>query len=92
MGLKDLSVEKIQKMQELLEILEIFGITEEDLRALHSFINNKDIHARTYEPESKAEEVNEKDVSKKPTYQDYINMFTGDTEEFYPDGRSRNNN
>lgn len=89
MGLVDLSAEELKDLQKMLKLLSVFGITEENLRELSSILNNKEntlTHARE-EKDKEIVEKNEKNMVGKHTFEEYVSMFTGDIEEFYPDGK-----
>lgn len=81
MGLK--SYKKWKLKQTFLEFLAEYGITEDDLRALK----------KQKEHEEFVEVPNYNDIYKeKHTPEEYIEMFAKEgMEEFYPNGRGRNN-
>lgn len=88
MGLKDYKTYK--KRQELLELLSSFGITEEDLKYLHSalkIVKEGNINKPVEITDEQKKKIKDK-LDKTLTPEQMIQAFAGETEEFYPNGRS----
>lgn len=88
MGLKDYKTYK--KRQELLELLSSFGITEEDLKYLPSalkIVKEGNINKPVEITDEQKKKIKDK-LDKTLTPEQMIQAFAGETEEFYPNGRS----
>ena len=88
MGLKDYRAWK--KKQELLQML---GLTEEQLAFLPKaieLVKQMTEEQPAEEPAAAGTMRTAPAVNEKVTPEQYVEMFKGDIEEFYPDGRNRN--
>jgi hypothetical protein len=96
MGLKGYKAYK--RNRELLELLASYGVCESDLRYLHEALSlvkalksradEKPIEAKASPSKEQQKEIKERqDRFVKP--EDIVQMFAGDAEEFYPNGRKQ---
>jgi hypothetical protein len=77
MGLKD--YKKYRKKQEYLEFLAEYGITEQDLKELKTFLS--------YKRNAKIEKTNQnQDEKPYPTAGELVSIFAQETEELFPNG------
>lgn len=93
MGLKDLSRKELKKVQEMLKFFDIFGISEEDLRLIPQIkvlLENKKEADKPISPSPKESKAIEEAAVLHGKPEDVIKLFTGETKEFYPDGRKPN--
>lgn len=99
MGLKNKQMKKLELRLELLEFLKEYGIEPNDLHYLHEALeyvkkekeSNKIQNGSNLAP-SDDEKKKIKENNEKMTPEQYVNMFMGESEEFYPYGKPKKNN
>lgn len=100
MGLRNKEMKKLEMRLEFLEFLKEYGIEPNDLHYLHealeyvkkirendSLTNNISNNAPNDDMKKKIKEQQEK-----LTPEEFINMFAGESEEFYPYGKPKEKN
>ena len=85
MGLKDYRAWKRKK-----EMLDFLGLTEEQLAFLPKALELVKEMTLEKPAEEQPQSPKETPIIEKPTPEQYVEMFKGSIEEFYPDGRNRN--
>lgn len=93
MGLTELNADEFMKLQELVKLLSVFGISEEDLRYLPQALKIVKEGGIVEKPKemSKEDKKNlEEKMQKTITPEEFMSQFKGDVEEFYPNGKPRN--
>lgn len=101
MGLgKNKEIKKIEMRLEFLEFLKEYGVEVSDLHYLHEAVeyikeirkNNLNENRNINVPDATTKKKYEEDARNKMTPEEFISMFAGESEEFYPYGKPKENN
>ena len=106
MGLgRNKDLKRLELRLEFLDFLKEYGIEPNDLHYLHEALeyvkNQKELYKKIQDvgvarpaniPDDKTKKKYEEEAKQKMTPEEFISMFAGESEEFYPYGKPKDNN